>query len=79
MPLTWIYLFVIGTIFDLLYVLWMNACNEKRAHLAGILGVLISACSFLGVKEALADALNLIPFWTGLYVGSYVGVKLKAK
>lgn len=77
MLVTWIYLFFIGTIFDLLYVLWMNACNNKRAHLAGILGVLISACSIIGVKEALDDMVNVIPFWSGLYLGSYLGVKLK--
>ena len=75
--MTWVYLFFIGTVFDLLYVLWMSACERRKPHLAGILGVLIALCSFLGVQGALEDPMNLVPYLSGLYLGSYLGVRLK--
>ena len=73
------YLIILGCMFDVLRVGWYWSTEHNKAWLAGLISAMIAGCSLLGVVEALEYRPNAIPYLIGIFLGSFLGVKLRAR
>ena len=73
------YLIILGCMFDVLRVGWYWATEHHKPWLAGLISAMIAGCSLLGIAEALDHKPNAIPYLTGIFLGSYLGVMLRAR
>ena len=71
------WLFILGFIFDFLYIIWLWSVEKKQAFLAGICSISIVGIGLTGIFESIDNRLNLVPYMLGLFMGSYCGVKWK--
>ncbi|MCV0439703.1 MAG: hypothetical protein K5880_13840 [Hydrogenophaga sp.] len=72
------WLLPLGFAFDFLYIVWYWACQKHYAMMGGIVSVLLVVISLTGIFEAIDNRWNLIPYFIGLFLGSYAGIKIKA-
>jgi hypothetical protein len=76
---TWLLVFVVWVVYDVLYVLWNHFIYDRRPHLCAATGVSISAIGIFGVINVTEDRLLAVPQLCGVLVGSYVGMWLKGR
>jgi len=71
------WLFPLGFLFDFLYIVWYWAAEKERALIAGLSSVAIVAVGMTGILEAVDNKWNIVPYFLGLFLGSYAGIKAK--
>jgi len=73
---TWIILFCTYLVFDILYVLYIQAVNEYKALKASFLGVFMYLLTAYGTIEYISNFVNVIPIILGSFIGTFVTLKL---
>lgn len=68
-----------GCLIDVLYVVWIHTVNINRQHLASLATVGIAACSSLGFLDIVDNRWLLIPYLSGIYTGTLLGVWIKKR
>lgn len=73
--LTWVFLFLLYFLFDVLYTFNVRAISNQRAFTAANTSELIFFLGVFGTISYLDNLWNLVPIGLGIYLGSYVSVK----
>ncbi len=71
------WLFIAGFVFDFLYIVWYWSTEKNKPITGGLTSVAMVGIGMLGIFEALDNRWNLVPYFSGLFLGSYVGIKWK--
>lgn len=73
------WLFLVGVVLDLIWVLWMNAVEKEWPWRAGFWGMMTAAVGLYATIDIVHDYQHAIPYLGGLFFGSALGVYLKKK
>lgn len=73
------WLFLVGVVLDLIWVLWMNAVEKEWPWRAGFWGMMTAAVGLYATIDIVHDYQHAIPYLVGLFFGSALGVYLKKK
>ena len=71
------WLLPLGFLFDFLYIVWFWAAEKGYALLGGLMSVSIVCISITGIFQSLDNRWNLLPYMLGLFLGSFLGIKIK--
>ena len=72
----WLKVFSFGFMIDIMYVLWIWSVGTGNVMLAGIAAVLLALPSLLGYLEIVDNRKMMIPYLSGLFLGSVTGTYL---
>lgn len=73
------WLFPVGIVLDLIWVLWMNAVEKEWMWRAGFWGMSTAAVGLYATIDIVHDWQHAIPYLGGLFIGSMLGVCLKKR
>ncbi len=68
--MTYVLVFWLGAVIDLMYVLWIDAVNKRHIFRAGAYSVGIAAPGLFGFLEIVSDVSMAFPYLAGLAVGT---------
>lgn len=67
-------LFVVGVVYDLLYIAWFNSVQVRSPTKAAIGSMLLTTLSLFGFVNVIDSIWLAIPYVLGLGTGSFLGV-----
>lgn len=73
------WLFPVGIILDLIWVLWMNAVEKEWPLRAGFWGMMTAAVGIFATIDIVHEPRQAVPYLGGLFFGSMFGVLLKKR
>jgi hypothetical protein len=73
------WLFPLGIVLDLIWVMWMNAVEKEWIWRAGFWGMLTAAIGLFATIDIVHEPLRAIPYLVGLFFGSALGVAIKKR
>lgn len=73
------WLFVWGFALDVLYLLWLNAIDKIHVWRASIWGTILGAVTLFATIDVVRDPFQAIPYLSGMFVGSVVGMYVKKR
>jgi putative effector of murein hydrolase len=76
---TWVVLFLIYFVFDILYAKYIIAVSKRNALLAANTSVLILVLSVYGTVSYIDSYINIIPIVVGCWCGTFFCLKWKRK
>ena len=75
----WGLVFLIGLVFDSLYVLWNHFVSTDRTFRAAATSTLLTALGMLGTLAVVNDPKVIVPQLMGVFAGTYAGMKIKKR
>jgi hypothetical protein len=75
----WALLFLVGLVYDVLYVLWNHSVASDRIHRASVLSVAIAAIGMFGITKVVESHVMAVPQLCGVLAGTYLGMWLKRR
>lgn len=74
--MSYLLVFLVGLVFEGLYLAWFTASGRGLAKTSGALSALVGLVSFYGVSESIRDSRMLPAYLAGCALGSYLVVRL---
>jgi hypothetical protein len=76
--ITWLGLFAIYFIFDILYVRYVLSVSKLNAFQAANIGALMYLLTGIGIVQFVDNFLNIIPIIIGSWFGTFLAIKFES-
>ncbi len=77
--MTYLLVFCLGAVIDVMYVLWIRAVNQRQIFRAGVYSIGIAAPGIFGYLEIVSDTLMAVPYLLGLALGTMATLRFGKK
>lgn len=74
-----VYVFLLGFVYEFLYITWMYFCNQKRSILASCFSVMLTSSGLFSLFTVVREVTLAIPYLTGVFIGSWVTIESHAR
>lgn len=71
------WLLPLGFALDVLWILWLNSVQKEWPWRSGFWGTVLGAVTLFATVDVVHDPIQSIPYLTGMFIGSVVGVYVK--
>jgi len=77
--MSYLFVFALGAVIDLMYILWIDSVTHRKIWRAGVYSVGVAAPGLFGFLEVVSNVYMAIPYLAGLAVGTMVTLYFKKR
>jgi hypothetical protein len=69
-----LYVFIVASVYEILYITWLYFCTRRYALTASVFSVVLSASSLFNFIHVVRDTTLITPYLAGIFLGSLLAI-----